>query len=120
MTLNRIDHSNLISQAGLERFKEAQRRDGTGQKNNEPTPAAGAVRSDRQDTAEISDTARRLMEIRQALDSGREAVETLPDLRDRKVAEAKARLVKGYYHSAEVTNDVAEKLNRTFDAIDEL
>jgi hypothetical protein len=121
MTLNRIDPNSLVSQTGLERFQEAQRRDGSDQKkDNALTPPAGGGRVEQQDRAEISDTARRLMEIRQTVESGRDAMAVLPEVRDSKLAEARERLAKGYYHSAEVTNDVAEKLNKTFDAIDGL
>ena len=60
------------------------------------------------------------MEIRQTVELGRDAMEALPDVRDNKLAEARERLAKGYYNSVEVTNDMAAKLNKTFDAMDEL
>jgi len=120
MTLNRIANSNLVSQAGVERFKEAVQRDQADQKNDSLKKAPGAARPDLQDRAEISETARRLMDIRQTMESGLDAMEALPEVRDNKVAEARQRLAKGFYHSVQVTNEVAEKLNRTFDAIDEL
>ena len=120
MTLNRIDHSNLISQAGVERFKEAARRHQTNPQGDGRSTTSEAVRPELQDRAEISETARRLMEIRQTGDWGRDAMEALPDVRDNKLAEARERLAKGYYNSVEVTNDMAAKLKKTFSAMDEL
>ena len=120
MTLNRIDHSNLVSQACVERFKEAAGRDQMNPQGDVRDAASEAGRPERQDRAEISETARRLMEIQQTIESGRDALEALPDVRDNKMAAARERLTKGFYNSVEVTNDMAEKLNKTFDAIDEL
>jgi len=121
MTLNRIDPSVLARTNVVERFKDTQRQDGSRDKtgNNESgIPAAG--REQNLDRAEISDTARRLMELRKTVDEGLEAMSDHPEVREAKIAEARQRLTQGYYHSLQVTEEIARKLDRTFDAIDEL
>lgn len=121
MTLNRIDPSVLERTGVVERFNESVRQGGPRDKNGTAQPDAPAATPPQHlDRAEISETARRLMEIRNTVDQGREAVEALPDVRDTKIAEARRRLAQGFYNSLQVTEDVARKLDRTFDAIDGL
>jgi hypothetical protein len=120
MTLNRIDHAGLAGRQALERFQETSRQDRPRPGSAGADAAPDAARPEQSDRAEISETARRLMEIRKDVDVGREALDNLPEVRDARVAEAKERLARGYYHSAAVTEDVAAKVGRTIEAIDEL
>ena len=59
---------------------------------------------------EISEAARRLVDLKLAVDSGREALTALPDVRPEKVAAARERLATGFYHSVEVRQAVAGRL----------
>ena len=120
MALNRIDPHQLVPQPGVERFRETVRRDQAEHPTGDDSNRTGAGRSELQDRAEISETAHKLMQIRGDVESGRESLAALPEVRNDKLAAAKERLARGYYHSASVAGDVAAKLNRTFDAIDGL
>lgn len=66
------------------------------------------------DRAEISTQARQLLDLRQSVDVGRDALQEIPDPRPDRVTEAKQRLVRGYYHSAAVREQVAGRLGSLF------
>ncbi len=62
------------------------------------------------DHADISDNARKLVDLKKAVDTGRAALELLPEVREDKVAQVKDRLASGFYQSAEVRDNVAARL----------
>ena len=66
------------------------------------------------DRAEISTRAQELVDLRQAVDSGRAALVEEPDVRADRVAEVKERLASGFYQSAEVRDQVAGRLTDMF------
>jgi len=73
-----------------------------------------------EDRAEISTSARRLVDLRAAYDAGRRAAVDEPDVRAEKVAQARERLASGFYHSAAVRDKVAEKLVGVFGGLERL
>jgi hypothetical protein len=72
------------------------------------------------DTAQISETAHRLMELRQAVDSGRAALQTLPDVRQDKIAEARERLRSGFYTLDVVREKVAAGVDQAIKGLENL
>ena len=118
MTMNRIDQADILRQGALGRFQETGRRDRARETDPAAPRPAGAEQA--KDRAEISPAARRLMEIHDALETGRESVAQLPDVREERVAQAKARLAQGYYRSVEVQAKVAQGVDRVVKGIEEL
>lgn len=121
MAMDKINGSPLIRPGGLEQF--------LGTARSEKDGKAGAAGGDRSgasseakpaDTMEISEAAHRLVDLRQAVDTGRNALQALPDVREDKVAEVRERLHQGYYNSQEVRDKVAEKLGSVFSSLDAL
>lgn len=121
MGMNKINNASLMQSQMLEKFQGTSRsdkaeKDGQTQAN-EATNAKNAAPADK---ADISDRARQLMDLRQAVDTGRMAMEALPDVRSEKMAEVRARMEKGYYNSTEVLDEVAEKIGKVIGNMDEL
>jgi hypothetical protein len=118
MAMDRINGSPLLRQNQIDRFQGSERPrgdSGAGEAAGAP-PASGAEI----DRAEISDTARKLVDLRQAVMVGRSALGGLPDVREDRVAQVRERLAMGYYQSAEVTSKVAEKVAGVVGAMGEL
>ena len=61
-----------------------------------------------------------MADLRAAVDTGRAALDALPDVRQDKLAEVRDRLDKGYYQSVEVIQTIAEKLGPVLEGMDEL
>lgn len=121
MAMDPINGSPMYQPGGVDKFlnsaqenknkKPAENLDHTSLTSRPAQPA---------DTMEISDAAHRLVELRSAVDTGRNALEALPDVRDDRVALAKKRLEQGFYNSSQVRDEVAVKLGSVFDSMDEL
>ncbi len=111
MVMDKINGFTNLSKGLLEKFQGSRRADLSDQKSS---PEVGATGSDRRavpgDTAEISPKAHRLIALRHALDSGHKAVEELPEVRQDRVDQVRARLSKGFYNSVEVRTRVIERL----------
>ena len=121
MSMDKINGSPLLQHGLLE---GSRRKDpvetGTKQESTAAdTPATGAAPASG-DTAQISETAHRLMELRQAVDIGRTSIAAVPDVRADKVAEAKARLKTDFYNSSEVRDKMASGLAAVFEGMDKL
>jgi len=120
MAMDKINGSPLLQSGMLDRFQGTKT---DKSKNSEetgvtaPQPSSSGPTSDK---AEISETAHKLIDLRQAVDTGRVAMEQLPDIREDKIALAKQRMAEGYYQSEDVQNKVAEKLGSVLDSIDKI
>ncbi|PID78670.1 hypothetical protein CSB20_14035, partial [bacterium DOLZORAL124_64_63] len=68
----------------------------------------------------ISDTAQKLVDLRAAVDTGRAALEALPDVREEKLAQARQRLQDGHYQSPEVQKKMSGILQGVLSKLDEL
>jgi len=112
MVMDRINSFTNLSKGLLDRFQKSDRTDAP---DGQPTPVIGSSGHDHRatpaDTADISPKAHRLIALRHAMDSGREALEELPEVRQDRVDQVRARLDRGYYNSIEVRTRVAERLN---------
>jgi len=120
MSMNKINGSDLVRQNMLEKFQGTTRSEkdkAEGSAQEESTAAARPTIPG--DKAEISETAQKLMELRQAIHAGRSALVNEPDIREDKVAEVKQRLDQGFYNSVEVRDEVAEKLRQVFEGMPE-
>lgn len=83
----------------------------------DPSGSPGSAPADR---VEISDTAHQLMDLRQAVDSGRMALGVLPEVREDKLEEVRAKLQQGFYQSVEVRDKVAGALGGVLRNLDQL
>lgn len=72
------------------------------------------------DRAEISANARDLVDLRASVDAGRTAIAQEPDVRAERVAAAKERLAAGHYHTAEVRQKTAARLQGVIEGLDRL
>ena len=121
MAMDKINGSPLARPGGLEKFLGTARndKDERAQKAGAET-GANARSAKPADTMEISDAAHRLVDLRQAVDTGRNAIEALPDTRADKLEEVKKRIHQGYYNSSEVRDKIAAQLGSVFEEIDKL
>ena len=121
--MDRINSQNLVRPGLVDKYKGAQRSDSAQQADTEQ--ATGLEKSNTRptipaDSADISEAARKMVDLRAAVDTGRMALEELPDVRDEKVALARKRLEQGFYQSAEVQGEVAAKLGNVLKQMDDL
>jgi anti-sigma28 factor (negative regulator of flagellin synthesis) len=122
MAMDRINDQNLIRQGLVDKYKGTQRskdagKGGQGQEaaQNNPTRSVKPA-----DSVQISEAARKMVDLREAVDTGRTAMENLPEIREDKVAQARQRLEQGFYNSTEVKQEVAGKLSQVIDEMDQL
>ncbi|MBK7671600.1 MAG: flagellar biosynthesis anti-sigma factor FlgM [bacterium] len=118
MGMDKINSSPLQSRGLLDRLR------GTARDETKPTgtpatsadlPAAATA-----DKADISEAARRLVDLKHVVDAGRDAIAQLPDVRPEKVTAARERLASGFYNALEVRQVVAGRLGGVFDGIEKL
>ena len=112
MSVNKLDN-NVMNQAHLvDSYARTRpsRGDGVASPkdtgNHLPAPAGGSA-----DTADISENAVKMAELRQMVDAGRAAMDAEPEVRADRVALAKERLASGFYQSAEVRDKVAARIS---------
>jgi len=120
MAMNRIDRPPLVQPKVLEQFKKStgQREVGSDRLGRETTQAI--QKEQVKDRVEISESARKLNHMRQALVAGRKALDRVPDQRQQRLDQARARLQTGYYNSEEVRQEVAAKLRTVIKMLDTL
>lgn len=112
MVMDRINGFTNLSKGLLERFQGADRTDSQDEERSADVSASGRERrAVPTDTADISAKAHRLIALRHAVDSGRQALEGLPEVRQDRVDRARERLNRGFYNSVEVRTRVAERLD---------
>ena len=125
MVMDRIGGFSNLSKAFLDKFQGSDPTDSTKPKPAPQNLSTSATESDGkrsvpQDKAEISLNAHRLNDLRDVVDSGREALEEVPEVRQDRVAEVRARLNRGYYNSVEVRALVADKLRDVARTLEDL
>jgi len=118
MAMDKINGSPLLRQGILDRFRGTER-GSTGSGTSGGAAAEGTAGVAR-DQATISEAARQLVDLKQAVDVGRNALAALPDVRPEKVAAARERLATGFYHSVEVRQAVAERVAGVINSLDNL
>ena len=125
MAMDKVQGSPAMRPGLVDQFQRAQRGEDVPD-SGVPAPEAGAAAktaaADRTpaDKAEISEAAHRMADLREAVDTGRAALNALPDVREEKVAEVRDRLDKGYYQSVEVIRAISGKLGPVLAGLDEL
>lgn len=118
MAMERINGSPLTRQGILERFRGSETRSGT--PGQDAGASAGGAQAGGTDKADISDAARRLVDLRRAVDAGRAALAALPDVRPEKVAAARERLANGFYQTEAVRESVADRVAGVVQGLDAL
>jgi len=112
MVMDRINGFSILSKGLLDRFQGTGRTDSQDPEHSADVSAPGhGRRAVPADTADISAKAHRLIALRHAVDSGRQALEGLPEVRRDRVAQVRERLNQGFYNSVEVRSRVAERLD---------
>jgi hypothetical protein len=112
MVMERINGFSKLGKGLLDRFQGSAPAET--KKDAPARQVAGTDHEQRnapQDTAEISPKAHRLMALRQAVESASQVLAELPEVRQDRIAEVRARLDRGFYNSVEVRTQVAERLD---------
>jgi len=121
MVMDRIGGIGNRSRELLDRFQGSGRTEAKKERGlPAPGSAAGEHRAAPADTAAISPKAHRLIALHHAMEQGRAALESVPEVREDRVAEARARLNRGFYNSIEVRSRVAEKLDGVSRTLEDL
>jgi hypothetical protein len=113
MTVNNVDHSHQTPSPRVDSYAATGRgRNGifAGPKdlgNEGPQPPTT-------DRASISEDAHRLAALRRVVDAGRAALAGDEAPRAARLVQVRERLASGFYHSAEVRDQVAEKISAYF------
>ena len=118
MAMDKINGSPLLRQSAVDLFRSTER-GGSGAESSAGV-AGSAASGANADKADISAAARRLVDLKQAVDAGRQALAAIPDVRPDKVAAARERLATGFYHSVEVRQAVAERVAGVISNLDNL
>lgn len=112
MVMERITGFSNLSRELLSRFGGSESaRSPVDPGPDSPLSSGGPNKPPVQDKADISPKAHRLEALRNAMESGLQALEAVPEVRPDRVAEARARLDRGFYNSLEVRSRVAERLD---------
>lgn len=111
MVMDRINGFSNLSRELLNRFSGSDAAQAKEDVARDSSVARGEKRPAAIDKADISPKAHRLEALRNAMESGLQALENIPDVRQDRVAETRARLDRGFYNSVEVRTRVAERLD---------
>ena len=111
MVMDRINGFSSLTRELLNRFNGSEASPSRDENVAEASALRGDNRATRTDKADISPKAHRLIALRNAMESGLEALNSVPEIRPDRVAEARARLDRGFYNSIEVRTRVAERLD---------
>ncbi len=121
MSMDKINGSPLLQQGILDNARQKDKVEtGTKQDAKSADMASTGVTPASGDTAQISDTAHRLMELRLAVETGRASMAALPEVRTEKIAAARERLKSGFYNSAEVRDKIANGIATVFQGMEKL
>ena len=120
MVMERINGFSNLSRELLNRFSGTE----SSRSKDEVAPDSPLTRGEHKaapaDKAEISPKAHRLIALRNAMEQGRKALESVPEVRPDRVAEARARLDRGFYNSIEVRTKVAERLESVTEKMEDI
>ncbi len=114
MTLNKIQSSALPRSPQVEQYQQAREHKRSNFAGPNDLRSQQAPMPAGEDQAEISANAKKLVDLRQALNTGISALEEEPDTRASKMAQVKDRLASGFYQSADVRDKVAGRLATLF------
>ena len=121
MVMEKINGFSNLGKGLLERFQGSGRADSSESEHPANVNVSGKNRRiSPSDTADISAKARRLIALRLVVDSGRQALDALPEVRQDRVKQARERLNRGYYNSLEVRARVAERLDNVARKLEDL
>lgn len=121
MSMERINGSPVLQQGILDSARQKDKVETNSKQDAQNADIASTgVAPASGDTAQISDTAHRLMELRSAVDVGRASMAALPEVREDKIAQARERLQSGFYNSAEVRDKIANGVDAVFRGMDKL
>ncbi len=124
MAMQRLDTNHTVQPRPGDCYPQNIGQKGIGQKNgaamNTSAVDPASVGANPGDHAVISSNARVLVDLRAAVDTGREVIASTPDVRHERLAQVRERLAAGYYQSAEVRQRVAGRVLKVIDALDSL
>lgn len=119
MAMNKIDGFPFAQPHQLDKYTRADARS-TAATRAQGTPPSTAAAEPTQDHLTISDKALKLMELRDILQAGREALATMSDLPSDRMDRIRERLATGYYNSLDVQQAVAGRVGAVIDTIETL
>lgn len=120
MSMNRVTGGSPFVQPNLLDKFQVDKKDKDGAEQAGAQSGANTSATPVADRAEISDTAQKLVDLRAAVDTGRAALDSLPEVREEKVAEVRQRMQDGFYQSAEVQEELSGILQGVLNKMDEL
>ncbi len=120
MAMNKIDGAGFIQPNILDKFLKSNA--SHEEKPDRLASSGGQATAGKQggDRVEISEHARKLDDLRHTLEASRKAYSLLPDVRQERLAQARARLESGFYDSAEVRDEVAARLGAVFKQLESI
>jgi hypothetical protein len=121
MSMHRIGKPNLVQPHVLDRYRQSHPPKQA--EANETGAAASQAKIRPQqvsDKLEISENARKLEDLRRNVDAGREALQSVPDVRQERLDEVRQRLQRGYYDSEKVRRTIATRLADVIKRLDSL
>ena len=119
MAMNKIDGSQFVQPHQLDKYTRADAHSTAATRQRETAPTTGQE-GRAQDQAVISDNARKLMELRETMHVGHEALATSPEVRADRLAKVRQRLATGFYNSLDVHQAVAGRVGAVIDKIDSI
>ncbi len=120
MSMDKINGSSVLRQSGLDNTRHGDRIDDQKKADQSQSLVPSTTPGLTGDTAVISDTAHRLMEMRQAMEVGYAALAALPEIRQEKVDQARQRLSAGQSDPSSVRDKVASGVDKVFKGMDSL
>ena len=120
MSMDKINGSSVLRQGILDSTKHNERIDDQKKADQAQSLVPSQTPGLPGDTAVISDTAHRLMEMRQAMEVGYAALAALPDMRQDKVDQARERLAQGHSDPSQVRDKVASGVGKVIKGMEAL
>ena len=119
MAMNKIDGSQFVQPHQLDKYTRADAHS-TAATQHQAAPPSTKLGNCPQDQAVISDNARKLMELRETMHVGHEALAASPEVRADRLTKVRERLATGFYNSLDVHQEVAGRVGAIIDKIDSI
>lgn len=119
MAMNKIDGSQFVQPHQLDKYTRADAHSTAATRHQAAAPSTEQGNRT-QDQAVISDNARKLMELRETMHVGHEALSASPEVRADRLAKVRERLATGFYNSLDVHQEVAGRVGAIIDKIDSI
>ena len=120
MSTEKIQGSSLQQQQALQRFQRVRREAEQSPRSEVEPETASARGAEAGEKLEISDRARRIQDLRAAVEAGRTALAEAPELREEAVSRARRHLDAGALSTAEARDVTAARLQGVMERLHRL